>query len=229
MAKVFLILGIYLFVIIWSAIQKEAKKKTKQRERQAAWQSPRPSPALRQQQRQEMAQALSEILDDASPEELEEMLAAGEPSEELKEMLAEPAEAPEERRPLPSEAPATPRSLARDPVGESYAAPIPPPHTSPLEGSKTPAMLHAEEHMGTPLQAGEFPVHPSEAALHADAHIATTPATPTPHPASPQPHSKPIPRGSLDVLRTATGIRKAVLFSEILGRPRCLRPPRQEI
>ncbi|MGN0867398.1 MAG: hypothetical protein ACI4SG_06980 [Oligosphaeraceae bacterium] len=223
MLKVVVIVIVYLVVVVWNAVQRESRKKTQQRQlrdleldSQELEDAEALTPAEREKRRREIAEALSQALGDASPEELEEMLGEGEDQNE-----------DEARTPLPSETPRR-QPLTAEPVGESYAAPIPPPHTSPLEGVKTPALLHAEEHMGPTLEAGDFPVHPSEAALHADAHIATTPAVPTPHPSPQEPRHKPVTLEGLGLPRTAAGMRKAVIFSEILGRPRCLRPPRQD-
>ncbi len=230
MLKAVVIVAIYLLIVACKAFLQEGRKKQGQRRRREELDREleqeldaleEPSPAQREKRRQEIAQVFAQVLDNASPQEMEEMLSSAREEEDRALASTEPTTLSQEMpRPL---------SPAPTPVGESYAAPIPPPHTSPLRDATTPALLHAEEHMGPTLEAGNFPIHPSEAALHADAHIATTPAAPTPHPATKKPRHQPLSLEGLGLPRTAAGMRKAVLFSEILGRPRCLRPPRQEI
>ncbi len=107
-------------------------------------------------------------------------------------------------------------TVVRDPVGESHAEPIPKPHKSPLVGTVTPAVEHAQEHLGSTLPPADFPQHPSEAALHADAHIATTPAHPTPKTTTAR-------RLAFDLPKNQDSLKKALLYSEILGKPKALR------
>lgn len=107
-------------------------------------------------------------------------------------------------------------TVVRDPVGESHADPIPPPRQSPLENAPTPAELHAREHLEPALPPADFPRHPSETALHADAHIATTPAAPTPKTATAR-------RLAFELPKTQGSLKKALLYSEILGRPKALK------
>ncbi len=107
-------------------------------------------------------------------------------------------------------------TVVRDPVGESHAAPIPEPHGSPLVGAVTPAIEHAQEHLEPTLPPADFPQHPSEAALHADAHIATTPAHPTPKTTTAQ-------RLAFELPKNQDSLKKALLYSEIFGKPKALK------
>lgn len=104
----------------------------------------------------------------------------------------------------------------RDPVGESHADPIPPPWTSPLADAPTPAEQHAREHLEPTLPPADFPLHPSETALHADAHIATTPAVPTPKTTTAR-------RLAFELPKNQDSLKKALLYSEILDKPKALR------
>jgi hypothetical protein len=105
-------------------------------------------------------------------------------------------------------------TVVRDPVGESHAEPIPPPRKSPLADAIMSSERHAQEHLGSTLPPADFPQHPSEAALHADAHIATTPAHPTPKTTA--------RRLAFELPKNQDSLKKALLYSEILGKPKAL-------
>ena len=244
MTKLVLALAFYLVVAIVSALQKSRERSRRKGGRRLSREAALSPDARRQRQiaAQEIA-ALKEQGIDVGLEADEWNRQMAEETEALQRHLrsmredamaafsslppekAAPPQAPKTQAPM-ARAPASPRKRAvAPPAGESHASPIPPPRESPLVKEPPPSVQHAEEHLGPPLEAGDFPVHPSEAALHADAHIAITPAEATPSP-DPSPGKRRHPRPAatrLPLPRTASGMRQAILIGEILGVPKSLR------
>ena len=116
-----------------------------------------------------------------------------------------------------------PNAPARDEhAGESYAAPIPPPHESPMAGTMMASGAHADSHVAPVNVKDTLPEHgPSMAAKHADSHIATTEAEKTPMTTGHStvrrsPYSSIIPHGEKE-------LQKAMVLKEILGDPKGLQ------
>ncbi|GEM_PF-5275976 len=150
---------------------------------------------------------------------------------ELLELLQEAAPTIRSQVKPPAPKPRVSQAKSRKPVvasslktaeshaGESYASPIPDPYTSPMIGKETPSQRHAASHIGPVAVKDTLKKHgPSATAKHADEHIATTHAVPTPQSGAPRksPLADWIPRGEKD-------LRKALVMSEILGAPKSLR------
>ena len=122
--------------------------------------------------------------------------------------------------PLSKTRKSSPPAMAQSHAGESYASPIPKPYSSPMVGKKSPALRHADAHVAPVNVKDTLKQHgPSATAKHADEHIATTYAAPTPQSETTQrksPLADWIPQNGQD-------LRKALVMSEIIGAPKSLR------
>ncbi|MCQ2403506.1 MAG: hypothetical protein MJ202_07250 [Lentisphaeria bacterium] len=110
-------------------------------------------------------------------------------------------------------------------AGESYAAPIPEPHQSPMVGRTSPAIRHSQEHIAAdPLKPEVSPQLHSGVAEHADGHIATTHAEPTPGLARKIKLERERAAWLAEVVpRGQKGLAKALVMKEILDKPLSLR------
>ena len=110
-------------------------------------------------------------------------------------------------------------------AGESYAAPIPEPHQSPMVGKTSPAIRHSQEHIASDtLKPDVSPQLHSEVAEHADGHIATTHADPTPGLARKIKQERERAAWLAEVVpRGHKGLAKALVMKEILDKPLSLR------
>lgn len=110
------------------------------------------------------------------------------------------------------------------PPRESYAAPIPPPHRSALRDKSMPSEVHVEEHIESAPIEPQIPKRgKSGAAMHADAHIATTYAEKTPGTDSVGKKPRARKRITEWLPHGRTDVRRAFIMSEILSPPKGMR------